>query len=67
MEELTFREMESINAGGFIAGACVGITAGSFIYGVGLYTNWWNPVGWVSAAFLVADGACLAYGVANLN
>ena len=67
MKELTLQQMESIKAGEFVAGLCIGIGAGSAVYAIGTITNWWNPVGWVSAAFVVADVACLAYAASNLN
>ncbi|HMO37823.1 MAG TPA: hypothetical protein PKC76_08610 [Saprospiraceae bacterium] len=63
MEVMTLNELELTSAGGdVVAGLCVGIGTGSVIYGVGVVTQWWNPLGWVSAAFLVADAACLGYG-----
>ena len=58
--------MEDVTAGDFITGLCLGIGAGSFYYGVGLATSWWNPIGWVSGAFLAADAACIAYGISNV-
>ncbi|MFY0689952.1 MAG: hypothetical protein JXQ90_22465 [Cyclobacteriaceae bacterium] len=66
MRELDITLMEDIQGGGFVAGVCVGIGAGSIIYATGLATNFWNPIGWASAAFIVADAACLVYGAANI-
>lgn len=66
MKTLELKELELIEAGGdIVAGLCVGIGAGSVVYAVA--TNWWNPVGWVSAAFLVADAACLGYAASQLQ
>lgn len=68
MKTLELKELELIEAGGdIVAGLCVGIGAGSVVYAVGVATNWWNPVGWVSAAFLVADAACLGYAASQLQ
>jgi predicted phage tail protein len=67
MKALEIRRLEKISGGNdFVNGLCVGIGAGSVVYAIGLATSWWNPVGWVSGAFLVADAACLAYAGASL-
>ena len=66
MRVLEINELEKINGEGFIGGLCIGIGTGSVVYGAGVLTNFWNPVGWVSAAFLAADAACLAYGASQL-
>jgi hypothetical protein len=66
MKTLKLEEIENLNGGDFVGGLCVGIGAGSVVYGVGVLTNWWNPVGWVSAAFLVADAACIGYAASNI-
>ena len=66
MEVLSFEKMEDVTAGDFITGLCLGIGAGSVIYGVGVATNWWNPIGWVSGTFLAADAACIAYGISKV-
>jgi len=67
MKTLSLNEMELQSAGDIVAGFCVGIASGSAIYGIGVATNWWNPVGWVSAAFLVADVGCLGYAAGQLQ
>ena len=51
----------------FWDGMCVGVVWGCAVYAIGVATNWWNPVGWVSAAFLVADAACLGYAASQLQ
>lgn len=67
MKVLEKNNLMEIKAGaGFVDGVCAGLAAGSLIYGIGAATNFWNPVGWVSAAFIVADGACLAYGISQM-
>lgn len=66
METLTVAKMEAHYGGNLVDGLCVGIGAGSVVYGVGVLTNWWNPVGWASATFLAADAACIAYAASNL-
>lgn len=61
MKTLEINEIEDITGGGFIDGLCAGIMTGSAIYAVGAITNFWNPVGWVSKTFIVADLACVAH------
>ena len=61
MKTLDLHEMENVQAGDFVDGLCAGIAAGTIIYQVGVWSNWWNPVGWVSASALVASAACVAY------
>lgn len=66
MRTLELEKMNTINGGeGFVGGLCSGIAIGSGVYAVGLFTNWWNPVGWLSAAFVVADVACAAYALSD--
>lgn len=66
MRNLDLQEMETIYGGNdFITGLCYGIGAGSVVYAAGALSNWWNPIGWVSVAFIAADAACVAYGIAN--
>ncbi len=60
--------LAEVQGGGRILnGVCAGIATGSVGYAAGVMTNFWNPVGWVSAAFLAADAACLAYAYSQLN
>jgi hypothetical protein len=62
MRKIEINRMESIDGGNdLVNGLCITLGAGSVVYTIGAATNWWNPVGWVSAAFLVADGACILY------
>lgn len=63
MKILTFEELSVIKGGGFISGACAGIAIGSVVYGVGLATQFWNPVGWVSVGFLAVDAVCAIYTI----
>ena len=68
MKKIELNSLVAFEGGGRILnGVCVGIGAGSVIYGIGAATNFWNPVGWVSAAFILADVACLAYGASQLE
>ena len=50
-----------------MGGACIAIGAGSAVYTVGLLSGWWNPVGWVSAVFVVVDIACIGYAASQLE
>ncbi|MGY6559779.1 MAG: hypothetical protein ACXIT9_10930 [Nitritalea sp.] len=63
MKELNFDELSIVNGGGFITGACAGIALGSAAYFIGASTNFWNPVGWVSAGLVAVDVACAIYAV----
>ncbi|MEQ8553650.1 MAG: hypothetical protein RIC06_20890 [Cyclobacteriaceae bacterium] len=65
MKTLEIEDLAKINAGGYISGICYGIGAGSVVYTAGIMTNFWNPVGWVSAGFILADVACIAYGMSS--
>ena len=66
MKTLDLEQMEQIEAGGFVAGFCIGMTGGSIIYGALALTNFWNPVGWVTAGLLAVDTACMIYGANQL-
>lgn len=66
MKKLTTEQLEIVNGQSKIGGACVAIAAGSAVYAVGAATQFWNPIGWVSTAFIVADVACAAYGVGSM-
>jgi len=61
MKPLELNNLEDIAGGDFVDGLCAGIATGSAIYTAGAITNFWNPVGWVSGAFVVADLACAAH------
>ena len=63
METLNFEQMEQVSGGKtqFIDAACDAITAGSAVYGFGVLANWWNPIGWVSAAGLAGTIACAVF------
>lgn len=63
MNNLELNKLEIITGGDFIGGLCTGLGAGSLVYAAALATNFWNPIGWVSAAFIVGDVACASYGV----
>lgn len=65
MKKIELYQMENLQGGDFIGGLCGGIGAASVVYAVGIATQWWNPVGWASAAFLVTDAACVAYGISQ--
>lgn len=53
--------MQKIQGGDFVEGVCAGIAVGSGVYVIGIATNWWNPVGWVSIVGAAADVACGIY------
>jgi hypothetical protein len=60
--KLSIEEMEELEGGGIsIEKACASLAIGSVVYAYGLITNWWNPVGWISASLLVGDAACAVY------
>lgn len=62
METLSFEQMENVHGGGdWLTDACKVIGAGSLIYVIGVEACWWNPIGWVSAAFIAVDAGCLMY------
>ncbi len=62
MKELSFERMEEIEGGLTLIGkTCAVLALGSVVYGVGAALNWWNPIGWVSAAALSADLVCGIY------
>ncbi len=64
LKKISYDDMEVLHGGGVVDGLCIGIGSASIVYTIGgalTITNWWNPVGWVSATFIVADIACLAY------
>lgn len=65
MKTLELNQMEELTAGDFVGGLCGGIGAASVVYAIGAYTQWWNPVGWVSIAFIAADAACVGYGISQ--
>lgn len=66
MKTMSVSEMESFcGSEGFIGGLCAGIGTASVIFAIGAATNFWNPIGWVSAAFIVADVACIAGSLAD--
>ncbi len=45
-------------AGRVVNAVCGVVTVGSAVYTVGALASWWNPVGWVCGAMLLADVAC---------
>lgn len=66
MRTLTINEMSITECGkatldGVITGVCDALTIGAIGYGIGILANWWNPVGWVDAAFLVGTAGCWIY------
>ncbi len=63
MRTLEIEELVEIQGGDIVTGLCAGVAMGSAIYGLGLLTNWWNPVGWVSGGFIAVDAACALYAV----
>lgn len=61
MKELSFEKMDVLNGGGVISNTCRYLALGSGMYALGLAFHWWNPVGWVSAGFIVGNLACGIY------
>ncbi len=61
MKQISYKEMQKIQGGDFVEGVCAGIAVGSGVYVIGIATNWWNPVGWVSIVGAAADVACGIY------
>jgi len=66
MKTLELNQMESVEGGNAVDAACVAIGAGSVVYDLGVMSNWWNPIGWLSATMLVADAACVGYAASQL-
>jgi len=67
MKVLSLNQMEAIEGNGFWGGLCVGMGAISVGAGYAAIACSWNPIGWVGAAILVGDAACLAYGASKLD
>ena len=65
MKKISFAKMEELQGGDAIGGFCGAVAFGSLVYAGLVATNFYNPVGWVSATFLVADIACAAYSIAS--
>lgn len=62
MKNLNLKQCEEIIGGNdFVSGLCTAATIGSLV----ALTNFWNPVGWISSALVVADVACVAYGIGS--
>ena len=61
MKKIDFEAMASLNGGDNITAACTGLAIGNVALGIAALANWWNPVGWVGGAILLADVACIAY------
>jgi hypothetical protein len=64
MKELKLEQYENI-IGGSVDSAIGGLCAAAGIASIVALTNWWNPVGWVAAALVVADVSCVTYAVAS--
>ena len=64
---LDFKKMENISGGRALSYFCAGFEAGSAVYLVGAWANWWNPVGQTA---LVVGGVinigCAAYQLHHL-
>jgi hypothetical protein len=59
---LDLNVMETIKGGDAITSFCEGFAAGEIVYGIGVFANLWNPVGWVGGVTMLAvDAGCLAY------
>lgn len=64
MTTLSLQSISEISGGNFwedaVVVACATVGAGTLVYQLGIYTNWWNPVGWLSGGLMIADAACIA-------
>lgn len=66
MELIKSEEMLLTTGGDAVGTACTVIGLGTGVYAVGILTNWWNPIGWVSSLAAVADLACATYTVVDI-
>lgn len=57
MKTLNLNQMETFE-GGKAEAFCNGVYTAGAIYTIGAVTNFWNPVGWVSIAFLGVSAIC---------
>lgn len=59
---LSLEQMQTVTAGGKIDAFCLGVDAVAGVYALGLWANWWNPVGWTAGTIGgIIGGACLIY------
>jgi|TARA_B110000259_G_C13995603_1_gene394273 hypothetical protein len=56
MKTLELNQMETLEGGN--DAFCNGVYTAGAIYTIGAATQFWNPVGWVSIAFLAVSAAC---------
>lgn len=66
MTQLSFDNLYLVNGGGareIATGVCGLVTVGDAVYIVGLASNWWNPIGWLSATLEVVSIGCAAWGI----
>jgi hypothetical protein len=62
--QLSILEMSSITGGDNVDNFCAGFGAVSSVYMVGVWANWWNPVGWsAGAAAVLIGGGCALYAI----
>ena len=66
MKTLELNQMENVEGGNTVDAICVGIGAGDVVYSLGVELEFWNPIGWLSAAMLVASAACTGYAASQL-
>ena len=65
MKSITIDSMLEVESGNeVLAAACGIIEIGTGVYGIGLVTNWWNPIGWVSAVGGGLSAACDVWAIA---
>lgn len=70
MKTLTMNQLSQITGGTWqdvVTVSCAGVAAGNLIYPIGISSNWWNAIGWISAVLAVADLACGAYTISGVN
>jgi hypothetical protein len=62
---MDLEKMELINGGmDKIDSFCAGFGAAVGVYAVGIWANWWNPVGWsTGAAAVLIGGSCALYAI----
>lgn len=64
IKSMNLEEMEIVKRGDKVDIFCAGFAAGLLVYAVGVYANWWNPVGWSGGALLlIVNLGCAAYGL----
>ncbi len=59
---LNVDQLDNLVGGGTIDSFCAGWDAVAGVYAVGVWANWWNPVGWgATVAGGIITGGCIVY------